>query len=115
MGLAVTYAKADPWVEFTHREFEEFRREQLKEAACLQRAAEEAQRKAQGHKSESNIMEAMVKKAEAYCHKTWQEATFEDILIETATKFGDQKRGQRRREVLRRTVRALINRGLVDR
>merc|ERR1712048_937187 len=105
--MGATYEKTDPWVELSHPEFKEFRCKECKEAARLHRAADEAERKARRHESQNNIMEAMVKKAEAYCHKTWQEATFEDILIETVTKFGDGERRQRRRAVLRRMVIAL--------
>lgn len=85
--LVATYEKADRWVELSHPEFKEFRCKESNEAACLYRAAEEAEKKARCHKSEANIMEARVKKAKAYCHKTWQEATLEDILIETAAMF----------------------------
>merc|ERR1711879_774764 len=70
--MLVTYVKRDPWVELSHAEFKEFRCKESEEAARLYRAAEEAEKKAQRHKSQDNIMEALVKKAEAFCNKTWQ-------------------------------------------
>lgn len=76
---------------------------------------------AQMHKTEANIMETVVKEVEAYCHKTWQETTFEDLLIETAMMFGEKERRleedqrrRRRHQALRRTVTGLQNRGLVE-
>mmetsp|Transcript_134690 Transcript_134690/g.234032 ORF Transcript_134690/g.234032 Transcript_134690/m.234032 type:complete len:462 (-) Transcript_134690:90-1475(-) len=110
--LVATYAKADRWVELSHPEFEEFRRKESNESVRLYRAAEEAERKARLHKSEGNIAESMVKKVEACCHKTWQEATFEDLLIETVGMFNHDY--GRRRQALKRMVKGLRSRGLVE-
>lgn len=92
--IVATYVEADRWAELSHPEFEEFRCKESNEAACLHCAAEEADKKARCHKSQGNITESMVRKAEAYCHKTWQEATFEDILIEAASMLGAMERGE---------------------
>merc|ERR1712048_659059 len=110
--MVATYVKADRWVELSHPEFKEFRCKEANEAACLHRAAEEAERKARCHKSEGNIMEAMVRKAEAYCHKTWQEATFEDILIDAAAAFRREYGSDAQWK--RKLLRSLKRRGLVE-
>jgi len=112
--MVATYAKADPWVELSHPEFRELRCKEWNEAARLHRAVDEAEKKAHRHESEGNMMEVLVKKAEAYCHKTWQEVTFEDIIMQTAVAWGNQQSEQRRSKVLKRTVQALIRRGLVE-
>jgi len=112
--MVATYAKADPWVELVHPELREFRCKEWNKAACLHRAVEEAKQMAQRNKSEGNKMEVLVKKAEAYCHKTWQEATFEELVMGAAVAFGDAADAQRRSHVLNRTVQALIRRGLVE-
>merc|ERR1712039_171098 len=110
--LVATYEDADRWVELSHPEFKDFRCKETNTAASLHRAAEESEKKARLHKSEANIMEAMVRKAEAYCHETWQEATFEEILIETAAAYGRTYGSDVRWK--RRLLRALKRGGFVE-
>lgn len=75
-------------MELSHPEFKEFRRREVNKAAALQKAAEEAERKARLYKSQGSIAEALFKQIEACSHKTWQEASFENLLIETLGMLG---------------------------
>jgi len=110
--LMATYTKADRWVELSHPEFQDFRRKEANESVRLHRAAEEAESKARFHKSESNKIDVLVRKAEACCHKTWEQTTLEDILIETTAAYSREY--GRRWRALKRMVRALKRRGLVE-
>lgn len=109
--MVATYKKVNKWVELSHPEFKEFRQKQSMEAARLFQAVEEADKKTRCCASR---VESMVTRAEAYCHKTWQEATLEDIIIDAAAQYERAYPGPRER-ALRRMVRALKRRGLVER